>query len=148
MVDYSFETLMRNPKRDEDVERAAESFFLGLYQVIEKTKMMLKDEFRQYFLLERLQLLRRSEPSGDYLGKEYDFLKVSPVAYLRKRALQEKLMQTFLAQLEHSALAYLRVPRECYSERLRRNVEVWTYQQRCAMSAYKILRVQSGMIDT
>jgi len=51
---------LRNEKRDEDVEKIAENFFVGLYQVLEKTKLMFRDELRQYFLQERLTLLRRS----------------------------------------------------------------------------------------
>jgi hypothetical protein len=42
---------------------------------------------------ERLSLLRKPDISrGGILGQEYDFLKVSPVAYLRRRALQEKIL--------------------------------------------------------
>ena len=51
---------MRNIKRDEDVEKIADNFFVALYQVLEKTKLMFRDELRQYFLQERLTLLRRS----------------------------------------------------------------------------------------
>jgi hypothetical protein len=37
---------LKNAKNDEDVEKMAENFFVGLYQMLEKTKLMFKDELR------------------------------------------------------------------------------------------------------
>jgi hypothetical protein len=119
---------MRNPKNDEDLEKIAENFFVSLYQVLEQTKVILKNELRSYFLQERLQLLRRTEPGGGYLGNEYDFKKVPPVAYMRKRALQDNLTRTLMAHLEHSTLNFMRIPRDCYSERLKKSVEAWNFR--------------------
>lgn len=105
-----------NSKNDEDVEQAAEKFFVTLFKNLERIKVLLKDELAGYFTQERLSLFRRVD--SRVLGQEYDFSLVPPHAYLRKLALQAKITKTLMAQLDWTCLSTLPLSRSCYLHRL------------------------------